>query len=83
MKTLDGLSYTFNGLGEYWLIQSDKFALQGRTAKAIGKDGNPVNATIFSAFGAKDGNSSTGFIQMTSGGNCKSSFLLFQAKLSM
>ena len=47
--TLDGVFYTFNGVGEYVLVRSKvndlKFQLQGRTT-AIMNSG----ATVFSAF---------------------------------
>ncbi|XP_071940998.1 mucin-like protein [Antedon mediterranea] len=48
LQTLDGLDFTFNGLGEYTLVDiMDGFiVLQGRTEKF--KD--DVNATIFTAF---------------------------------
>ena len=32
--TLDGLHYTFNGEGEYWLVQSTDFRLQARATRA-------------------------------------------------
>nr|XP_006813857.1 PREDICTED: mucin-4-like [Saccoglossus kowalevskii] len=60
--TLDGVSYTFNGFGEYTLATVDNgfFRLQGRTAKALDEDGNPVDhATVFIAFAAKESSSST------------------------
>jgi fibulin 1/2 len=47
MTTLDGLKYTFNGLGEYKLLELDdgSFKFQGRTAKF----NSSVNATKFSS----------------------------------
>ena len=50
--TLDGRTYTFNGLGEYALLREDTkdFEFQGRTELAPNSD-----ATIFSAFAIKDG----------------------------
>ena len=50
--TLDGRTYTFNGLGEYVLLResSNNFEFQGRTESAPNS-----NATIFSAFVIKDG----------------------------
>ncbi|XP_019632704.1 PREDICTED: uncharacterized protein LOC109476260 [Branchiostoma belcheri] len=62
MKTLDGLAYTFNGLGEFTLVQtrgaSVGFSLQGRTEKAIGTQG-AAEATVFTAFASKQDGSST------------------------
>ncbi|KAL3857455.1 hypothetical protein ACJMK2_012125 [Sinanodonta woodiana] len=58
IETLDGRKYTFNGLGEYTLINMESgnttFSLQARTARVEKKDGNLSDATIFSAFAAKD-----------------------------
>ncbi|XP_046357626.2 uncharacterized protein LOC124135954 isoform X3 [Haliotis rufescens] len=54
--TLDGKVFTFNGLGEYRLIElepTDKsftFKLQCRTAQARSSTGEKVKATLFSAF---------------------------------
>ena len=46
--TLDGRTYTFNGLGEYVLLRIDpiNFDVQGRMAIIT----NQSNATFFSAF---------------------------------
>ncbi|KAK2190867.1 hypothetical protein NP493_66g06051 [Ridgeia piscesae] len=67
IRTLDGFQYTFNGLGEYTLIETTygNFTLQGRTAKAIDKNGAERDATIFSAFAAKDDDSDTIHVGMT------------------
>ncbi len=66
MKTLDGLEYTFNGLGEYTLIQTSggNFSLQARTGRALGKDGQETRATIFTAFAAADRDSDTFQVQL-------------------
>jgi len=52
ITTLDGRTYTFNGLGEYVLLRTNirNFEFQGRTALAPNSD-----ATIFSAFAIRDG----------------------------
>ncbi|KAL5010333.1 hypothetical protein ScPMuIL_012638 [Solemya velum] len=51
--TLDGFQYTFNGLGEYTLLDMQngvgRFKLQTRTAKALAVDGREVDATVYSA----------------------------------
>ena len=53
--TLDGLTYTFNGHGEYVLVKlnstlGDNFEIQCRTERALTANGNKSEATIFSAF---------------------------------
>ncbi|XP_052777286.1 uncharacterized protein LOC128214704 isoform X2 [Mya arenaria] len=57
-QTLDGMNFTFNGLGEFTLLQIDtaniSFNLQARTTRAIKQDGNVSDATIFSAFASMD-----------------------------
>ncbi|KAI0209335.1 hypothetical protein LSAT2_005978 [Lamellibrachia satsuma] len=66
IHTLDNFEYTFNGLGEYTLIETNggNFTLQGRTAKAINENGTETNATVFSAFAAKDTDSDRVYIAM-------------------
>ncbi|XP_078670160.1 uncharacterized protein LOC144910683 isoform X25 [Branchiostoma floridae x Branchiostoma belcheri] len=61
LTTLDGKSYTFNGLGEYLVLDvpDAMLVVQGRTRKAVDVNGTETRATIFSAFVAKQGNSST------------------------
>ena len=62
IRTLDGFAYTFNGLGEYWLVTTENstFELQGRTARAQNAQGQPGNdATIWSAATAKSYQSAT------------------------
>ncbi|KAL9979187.1 hypothetical protein ACROYT_G016809 [Oculina patagonica] len=57
IKTLDGMNYTFNGLGEYVMVDAHDgtFQLQARTKLA---QGNSSIATIFSAGVAKEENTS-------------------------
>ena len=58
ITTLDGVSYTFNGLGEYtqFLLPGDTdgdvlFEVQGRTKRAIdSKTGELSQATVFVGF---------------------------------
>jgi len=38
--TLDGLHYTFNGEGEYWLVKSSDFLLQARATRARNAQGS-------------------------------------------
>ena len=54
--TLDGFKYTFNGLGEFVLIETsgDRFSLQGRMVQAVDDEGVPISATVFSAIAGKE-----------------------------
>ncbi|XP_062615400.1 fibrillin-1-like [Saccostrea cucullata] len=58
INTLDGHQYTFNGYDEYVLMRINtnekQFELQARTDLAEGANGTTINATIFSAFAARD-----------------------------
>ena len=68
IRTVDGLDYTFNGLGEYWLLKSnvvDGFSVQGRTGKAWDKEGNDVGATVFTAFAAVDNGTTQLHVELT------------------
>ncbi|XP_065905349.1 sushi domain-containing protein 2-like isoform X2 [Dysidea avara] len=55
--TLDGLKYTFNGRGEFVLIEhvDDVFELQGRMVNLIGQQ--MISATVFSAVVGKQNDS--------------------------
>ena len=66
-KTLDGGNYTFNGLGEYVMIdaQNGTFQLQARTSLA---QGNSTTATIFAAGAAKEENTSIVEVRVKKGG---------------
>lgn len=57
--TLDGFKYTFNGFGEYTLIDTDdnSFTLQGRMIQARDENGNSISATAYSAIVAKQSDS--------------------------
>lgn len=61
--TLDGLKYTFNGHGEFTLIQTDNatanFILQGRMVPIVRSSGELAEATIFSALVARQEDSDT------------------------
>jgi len=56
IRTLDSQNFTFNGLGEYTLLQVRQedvsFDLQGRTSRPLREGGKYSTATIFSAFAA-------------------------------
>lgn len=57
-KTLDGVEYTFNPVGEFWLIRQqkpngDRFDVQARIEKYKAPPGSaqtPMNASVFTAF---------------------------------
>ena len=59
IRTLDNLNFTFNGLGEYTLLQvrteNVTFDIQGRTSRPMQDNGKYSKATIFSAFAAVEG----------------------------
>ncbi|XP_033097637.1 mucin-4-like, partial [Anneissia japonica] len=57
LQTLDGIEFTFNGLGEYVLVDvDDQFIIvQGRTEKVE----ENVNATVFTAFSVQQIGSTT------------------------
>ena len=56
MITLDGVEYTFNGYGEYKILQvaGPDFQLQGRMQPLINEDGKNTRATIYKAFAMKE-----------------------------
>ncbi|KAJ8307100.1 hypothetical protein KUTeg_015184 [Tegillarca granosa] len=67
IQTYDGLKYTYNGLGEYILLQirnnsREILNLQARTVQAKDSLGRPVKATVFSGFAAREING--GFFQV-------------------
>lgn len=57
--TLDGLKYTFNGKGEFILIEdvANRFILQGRMVQAINSAQNFSRGTVFSTVVAKQNDS--------------------------
>ena len=75
--TVDGVDYTFNGLGEYTLVETtDKnFTLQGRTSRIREYNGvDDMLATVFSAFAAQDSDSDTFQIEMNRFENGKNQY---------
>ncbi|PFX16461.1 Sushi domain-containing protein 2, partial [Stylophora pistillata] len=66
-KTLDDKNYTFNGVGEYTMVdgKDGKFKLQARTVLA---PGNLSIATVFSAGAAQETGSSKVEVRIKSGG---------------
>ena len=69
--TLDGFKYTFNGRGEFDLIRTplDQFTLQGRMEVPVLPGSNFILATVFTAIVAKEAESDTVQIQLTSEGD--------------
>lgn len=66
IQTLDGKSYTFNGIGEYTLLESKNnfFTLQGRTKRPyIVNTTELAKGTVFSAFAMSKNDSDT--VQIT------------------
>ncbi|KAJ6666660.1 hypothetical protein lerEdw1_020384 [Lerista edwardsae] len=57
--TFDGTGFTFNGLGEYTVLESSLTSLrvQGRTRRASWPNGTEAQATGFSAIAMQEGNS--------------------------
>ncbi|XP_062600104.1 mucin-like protein [Saccostrea cucullata] len=63
VRTLDGLTYTFNGLGEYVMLTMVEpgtnltlLEIQTRTAQAVNANGTKINATVFHAFVVREKN---------------------------
>jgi len=59
--TLDGYKYTFNGKGEFTLVEhkDDEFTIQAKMVEAEKVEGSAANASVFSAVAAKQYNSDT------------------------
>ena len=57
--TFDGVEYTFNGYGEYHILQvaGPDFNLQGRMQPLIDEFGNANRGTVYTAFAMKETNS--------------------------
>ena len=45
VETLDGVTYEYRSIGEYWLIYSTPFLLQGRLVESWDAQGRPRNGT--------------------------------------
>ena len=67
--TLDGFQYTFNGKGEYVLLETTdgNFELQGRMVPARDENGTLIPATVFSAVVVRLNGSDT--VQLEVGNN--------------
>ena len=54
IQTRDGLNYTFNGVGEYWMVMSETFELQARFVRAWNASNQPSRTgTVFGAVAAQ------------------------------
>ncbi|XP_035669108.1 uncharacterized protein LOC118411162 [Branchiostoma floridae] len=63
LTTLDGLSYSFNGFGEYLMANTTNsaprgFLMQGRTAMADVEEGKTPQATVFNGIAVQQGSAS-------------------------
>jgi hypothetical protein len=47
--TLDGTTYDYNGIGEYWLIKSAVLAVQVRLVQAVDANNVPVSGSVVAA----------------------------------
>ena len=67
--TLDGSRYTFNGKGEYTLLETTdgSFAFQGRLEQAVDVNGTLVLATAFTAIVARTNTSDVVQMEVTNG----------------
>ena len=61
MVSLDGTPFTFNGHGEFFILKVSgvDFTLQGRMEPLVNDDGSLTDATVFTAFAAKQSGSDT------------------------
>ncbi|WAR07528.1 MLP-like protein [Mya arenaria] len=66
--TLDGKKFIFNGLGEYTLlkhnVEGNTFDLQARTERAVTVNNTVTDATIYTAFAAKDSSGSSVHVEL-------------------
>ncbi len=67
LVSLDGFAFTFNGKGEFILIDTldASFTLQGRMVDAEDVNGLSVHATVFSAIAVKQNDSDTIHIEVS------------------
>ncbi|KAH3847271.1 hypothetical protein DPMN_089590 [Dreissena polymorpha] len=69
------MNYTFSGVGEYVLLNIDThnitFSLQARTERAVMADGNLSDATIFTAFAARDQTNTSVHVEVNRAHNSK------------
>ncbi|XP_053387695.1 uncharacterized protein LOC123541782 [Mercenaria mercenaria] len=72
-RTLDGMNFTFNGLGEYILLKlhtdNVTFELQARTERARKSDGEMSDATVFCAFAAKESSNASVHVELNKAKN--------------
>jgi len=68
---LDGARYTFNGKGEFTILETDdnSFVVQGRLEQATDESGMPVQATVFTAIVAKTNTSDVVQLEVNGAGD--------------
>lgn len=74
-KPFDGQGYTFNGIGEFWLVNTDVLKVQGRSAEAYISTGD-LRASIWQSFAAKTDSSSRIEIRYDSSDTGEGSFVI-------
>ena len=67
--SLDGLRFTFNGMGEYVLLRTASFVLQVRTHRAVNTNDEEVNATVVTAVAATTTTSDRLYVAVTMAGD--------------
>ena len=67
--TLDGHKYTYNGKGEFILIEThdNTFTLQGRMEQAKDSDGDDAPGTVFTALVARQSGSVNSMVEFKVG----------------
>ena len=80
MVTLDGVEYTFNGYGEYHILQvpPSGFKLQGRMQPLINSYGRKTHGTVYKAFAMKENGSD--IVQVNTGQTETNLRLFFRKK---
>ena len=68
LKTLDGVEYTFNGKGEYYMMKTKNgiFTLQCRTKQPKTTNGVEPRGTVLAAIAAKNENSARMHVEVNS-----------------
>ena len=86
IHTLDGLEYTFNGLGEFTMVgtQDASFTLQGRTLYAQDANGTDIaSGTVWGAFAVRGNASDIVQVQMNTDRTGECAHLIFFVVFSL